>query len=88
MQIQQDKWILLLSMRSHVAIKWIFGDVPLTRIPMELVGDRTVINVLVLVITVYFGSLFLGALIKQYPSCEGYVALIGGCQDAYLLPLL
>lgn len=69
-------------MRSHVAIKWTFGDVPLTWIPMGLLRDRTIINVRVLVITVYFSSLFLWALIKQSPWCEGYVALIGGCQDA------
>lgn len=69
-------------MRSHVTIKWIFGDVPLTRIPMGLLRDRTIINVLVLVITVYFSSLFLWALIKQSPWCEGNVDLIGGCQDA------
>ncbi len=58
MQIQQEISVLLLVMRSHVAIKWIFGDVPLPGSPTGPVRDRTIINDLVPVITVYFSSLF------------------------------
>lgn len=44
----------------------------------------TVINDLVLVITVYFSSLFSPPVLSTSPHVKGYLALIGGCQDAYL----
>lgn len=51
-------------------------------IPARPIRDGTAYSVPLLVITGYFSLFFLRALMKQQPSCEGAVALIGGCRDA------